>query len=160
MSRLAPRALAALACAVLLANPAGLAAQSADMNFFVAAEGASWGADQPALRVSDTQCADLAYAQGFGHLTWRAYLNGSEAEGEGGQVARARIGSGPWYNYYGVVIAESLEQLHSDENNLWEETAVTQTGEYPPEGALEIPWGSELDGALFDRAGPFFCFGV
>lgn len=129
------------------------------MNFFVAPEGASWGADQPALQVSDTQCADLAYAQGFGHLEWRAYLNGSEEDGESDQVARERIGTGPWYNYYGVVVAESLHQLHSDDNNLWVETAVTVAGEYAPE-ELEIPWGSELDGDLYDRSGPFFCFGL
>lgn len=160
MTRNGSNAIGMLAAALALWTPSGLAAQSADMNFFVAAEGASWGADRPALEVSDTQCSDLAYAQGFGHLTWRAYLNGTEADGEATEVARERIGSGPWYNYYGDVIAESLEQLHSDDNNLWEETAVTQLGEYPPEGKLEIPWGSELDGGLYDRTGPFFCFGV
>jgi hypothetical protein len=126
---------------------------SADMNFFVAGVGAAWGADQPALVVSDQQCADLAYAQGFGHLTWHAYLDGES------ERARDRIGNGPWYNYYGVVIAESLEQLHSDDNNLWEESAVTETGDYPPEG-LVIPKGSELAGGLYTRAGPFFCFGL
>jgi hypothetical protein len=141
--------------AALLWVPAVASGQaSPDMNFFVAAQGANWGADQPALVVSDQQCTDLAYAQGFGHLTWRAYLN------EGDLRARDRIGPGPWYNYYGVLIAENLQQLHSDDNNLWEESAVTVVGDYPPEGRLTIPPGSELDGAKFTRAGPFFCFGV
>lgn len=130
------------------------------MSFFVAVEGATWGADQPALEVSDTQCTDLAYAQGYGHLTWRAYLNGTGADGEGDQIARERIGRGPWLNYYGVPIADDLAQLHSDENNLWVESAVTVLGEYPPDGALEIPMGSRLDGSLYTRAGPYFCFGV
>jgi hypothetical protein len=156
----APRPLSLLGSVLLtLAIPSGAASQSVDMSFFVAAMGASWGEDQPALRVSDAHCNDLAYARGFGHLTWRAYLNGSEEDGEAGQMARERIGPGPWYNFYGVLVAESVEQLHSDENNLWEETAVTESGEYPPDGALEIVWGSALDGALYDRAGPFFCFG-
>lgn len=149
-----------LALAGLLWSPHAIAAQSLDMNFFVAVEGASWGADQPALEVSDSQCTDLAYAQGFGHLTWRAYLNGSADDGEGGQSARQRIGTGPWYNYYGVMIAEDIAQLHSDDNNLWVESAVTVLGEYPPEGSLTIPLGSELDASLYTRAGPFFCFGV
>ena len=67
---------------------------------------------------------------------------------------------GPWFNYYGVSIAENLAQLHSDDNNLWSESALRVLGEYPPDGALEIPMGSRLDGSLFTRAGPFFCFGV
>lgn len=152
--------LGTLTTALLLWQPAALMAQSPDMNFFVAVEGASWGADQPALEVSDTECTDLAYAQGFGHLTWHAYLDGSAADGEGDQVARGRIGTGPWYNFYGVMIAQDLQQLHSDDNNLWEESAVTVLGEYPPDGALTIPPGSELTGSLYTREGPFFCFGV
>lgn len=130
------------------------------MNFFLALKGPTWGADRPALEVSDAQCRDLAYVQGYGHLTWHAYLDGSAAEGEGDEIARDRIGTGPWYNYYGVLIAENLEQLHSDDNNLWSESAVTVTGETAPEGTLEIPWGSELDGGDFSREGPFLCFGL
>ncbi|MDH3207054.1 MAG: hypothetical protein OEO79_10600 [Gemmatimonadota bacterium] len=160
MTKPAGRHLSALMAALLLGTPSAAWAQSPDMNFFVAVEGAAWGADQPALEVSDSQCTDLGYAQGYGHLTWRAYLNGSAADGEGDQVARQRIGAGPWYNYYGVAIAESLAQLHSDENNLWVESAVTVLGEYPPDGTLQIPPGSRLDGSLYTRGGPFFCFGV
>jgi len=144
---------AAAVAAALCAPATGAAQASPDMNFFVAGVGAAWGADQSALVVSDQQCTDLAYVQGFGHLTWHAYLT------EGNERARDRIGSGPWYNYYGVMIAESLEQLHSDDNNLWKESAVTETGDYPPEG-LVIPTGSELNGTLYTRAGPFFCFGL
>lgn len=159
MTKRVERALGVVAGAVLLMAPSAISAQSTDMNFFVAAEGASWGADQPALEVSDTQCTDLAYAQGYGHLTWRAYLNGAADDGEGDQRARERIGQGPWYNYYGVPIAEDLAQLHSDENNLWVESAVTVLGEYAPE-ELPLPMGSLLDADLYTRAGPFLCFGV
>jgi hypothetical protein len=148
-----------LVLAALLCAPCAISGQSLEMNFFVAPSGATWGADQPALRVSDTVCNDLAYAQGYGHLTWRAYLDGSTADGEGDQIGRARIGPGPWYNFYGVLIAENLAQLHSDENNLWAESAVTVLGDYAPE-TLVVPVGSELAGSRFTRAGPFFCFGV
>lgn len=161
MTKPAVRILHALILTALFSAPSRLTAQgSPDMNFFVAVEGANWGADQPGLEVSDQQCMDLAYPQGYGHLQWRAYLNGKTADGEGGQLARERIGPGPWFNYYGVMIAEDVAQLHSDENNLWVETAITVLGEYPPEGVLEIPMGSELDADSFTRAGPFFCFGV
>jgi len=157
-SAVPPAALLAAAMSVCPAAP--LAAQSPDMNFFLALTGPARGADRPALEVSDAHCYDLAYAQGYGHLRWRAYLDGSPADGEGGQRARDRIGTGPWFNYLGVLIAESLEQLHSDENNLWHESAVTVTGELAPEGAVELPWGSELDGGDFGRGGPFLCFGL
>ena len=123
------------------------------MNFFVAPTGPNVLPGRAALPLADQLCGTLAYAQGFGHLQWRAYLN------EGSQVARNRIGSGPWYNYYGVPIAENLAQLHSDDNNLWAESAVTVTGEYAPQGFV-IPLGSQLDGGDFTVRGPFLCFGV
>jgi len=145
---------AVLATVLGVGVPAPAVAQSADMNFFLALRGPARGADRPVLEVSDEHCASLAYAQGYGHLTWRAYLDGP------GERARDRIGTGPWYNYYGVLIAESVAQLHSDDNNLWQESAVTETGATAPEGAIGWPWGSELDGSDFKREGPFLCFGL
>jgi hypothetical protein len=148
-----------LGAAVLLAaSERGLEAQDSGMNFFVAPAGPNYGQTQPALRVSDQHCADLAYPLGFGHLRWAAYLNGEEADGEGGQVARTRIGPGPFINYYGAVVAETVAQLHSDQNDLNAETAVTVTGDYAPDGFV-IPPGSQMDGSDFTRRGPFFCFG-
>ena len=147
--------LAVLVAGLGLATAPSLSAQpAAEMSFFLAVEGPTRGADRPILEVSDEHCGALAYAQGFGHLTWRAYLDGA------GERARDHIGTGPWHNYYGVLIAESIEQLHSDDNNLWRESAVTVTGETAPEGVIELPWGSELDGGDFSREGPFLCFGA
>ncbi|MCH7857489.1 MAG: hypothetical protein IIB37_12120 [Gemmatimonadetes bacterium] len=137
-----------------------LAAQSFDMNFFLVIQGPTWGPDEPDVEISDSHCYDQGYAEGFGHLTWRAYLTGSAEDGEEGEVARERIGKGPWYNYHGIMIAEDVAQLHSDENNLWLESAVTVKGLTAPEDVLEIPWGSQLDGGDFSRDGPFLCFGV
>ena len=149
------RARTGVALWVVALAPLPLAAQapSPDMNFFLAPTGPTFGANQPAQLVADSHCATLAYPAGFGHLTWKAYLT------EGTQAARSRIGPGPWYNYYGVPIAENLAQLHSDDNNLWSESAVTVTGEAAP-ASFTIPLGSQLDGGDFTRAGPFFCFGV
>ncbi|MGE0160532.1 MAG: hypothetical protein AB7T31_14065 [Gemmatimonadales bacterium] len=137
----------------------GAAAQPApNMSFFVVPTGPTYGMNQPTLQVTDQHCATLAYAQGISGLQWRAYLDGKASEGEGGQLARNRIGTGPWHSYYGVVIAESVAQLHSDANNLSYETVSTVTGDYAPQGFV-IPPGSQLDGSDFTRAGPFFCFG-
>ena len=153
------RTISGAAVALAVAAVPLQAQQSPQMNFFVVPTGPTYGANQPTLQVTDSHCATLAYPQNLGHLRWRAYLNGSAAEGEGGQVARNRIGTGPWYNFYGVMIAENVAQLHSDDNNLWYESAVTVTGDYAPEGMV-IPPGSQLDGSDFTRRGPFFCFGV
>ena len=144
--------------ALFAASP--LAGQSTQMNFFVALEGPTWGANSPPVGVSDARCTELAYPLGFGHLSWRAYLTGTSADGEEDKVARERIGEGPWYNFYGVEIAADLDQLHSEANNLSLESAVTVMGDEAPEEALEIPPGSQLDGTAFTREGPFFCFGV
>jgi hypothetical protein len=152
----AVRAVLALAgLALFAAHP--LSAQSLETNFFVAAEGPACCADSPPVRVSDRQCRDLAYAAGMGDGRWRAYMTGRTADGEGDEIARERIGTGPWYNYYGVMIAENLDQLHSDEAALNRETAVTERGEYAPED-FEIPSGSQLNGTAFTREGPYFCF--
>jgi hypothetical protein len=145
-------ALSALFAATTTAQP------SPDMSFFVVPTGPTYGMNQPTLQVTDQHCATLAYAQGISGLQWRAYLDGKASEGEGGQLARNRIGTGPWRTYYGVVIAESVAQLHSDDNNLSYETAATVTGDYAPQGFV-IPPGSQLDGSDFTRQGPFFCFG-
>lgn len=134
------------------------AAQSPDTNFFLVMEGANFGADAPALQVSDQYCEQLAYAAQLGDGEWRAYLNGSEADGEGGEMGRDRIGAGPFINGYGVVIAETLDQLHSDDSNLTQDTAVDLTGSTPSPADFTVPPGSELDAADFTREGPFFCF--
>ncbi len=150
----------ALVAGMALFTASPLSGQSQRMNFFVAVEGPTWGANIPAIAVGDAACTDLAYPEGFGHLNWRAYLTGTATDGEEGQIARGRIGQGPWYNYHGVEIAADLDQLHSDANNLSLESAVNVRGQPTPDGVLEIPPGSQLDGGDFTRAGPFFCFGV
>ena len=43
--------------------------------------------------------------------------------------ARDRIGKGPWQNAKGVVVAKSVEDLHSNYNNINKQTALTEKGE-------------------------------
>ena len=43
--------------------------------------------------------------------------------------ARDRIGSGPWHNYNGVMIAQNVDDLHSDNNNLTKETQLNEKGQ-------------------------------
>jgi hypothetical protein len=131
------------------------------MNFFVMPEGATFGAGQGAVSVGDQHCQTVGYAAGVGSdRVWKVYLDGKGEEGEAAEIARNRIGTGPWYNYYGELIAENLAQLHSDANNLNIDTAVTVDGEYLEPSVLRIPPGSRLRGADFTRAGPYFCFAI
>ena len=58
--------------------------------------------------------------------TWRAYLSTTGAKSVN---ARDRIGRGPWQNAKGEVVARTLDDLHSDKNNLNKQTALTETGQ-------------------------------
>jgi hypothetical protein len=100
-------------------------AQQAAMSFFVTSEGPGKGGDLGGLAGADAHCQRLAAAAGAGAMTWRAYLS---TQGAGAVNARDRIGSGPWANAKGVVIAKSVDDLHG-ENNLTKDTALTEKGD-------------------------------
>jgi hypothetical protein len=57
-----------------------------------------------------------ATARAMRQTKWRAYLSTTEPGGAAGVNARDRIGKGPWQNAKGVVVAKSVEDLHSDSN--------------------------------------------
>jgi hypothetical protein len=116
----------AAACASF-ALPA--AAQMADMTFFVTSVNPGKGADLGGLEGADAHCGALAKAAGTSKTVWRAYLSTTGAQGEAGVNARDRIGKGPWQNAKGVVVAESVDALHSDKTNVTKDTALTEKGE-------------------------------
>ena len=86
------------------------------------AAGPGSGGDLGGLEGADAHCAALAEAAGIGGRTWAAYLSTGTVD------ARDRIGTGPWQNVAGVVVAEGVEALHGDGNNLTKETALDETG--------------------------------
>ena len=70
----------------------------------------------------------IAGAAGAGDRTWRAYLSTQSPDGKArGKSARDRIGSGPWYNSRGELIASDLDQLHIFPN-LVKRTALDENG--------------------------------
>jgi len=93
------------------------------MSFFVTSTGLGDGANLGGLEGADAHCQTLAEAVGEGDKTWMAYLSAE------GTDARDRIGAGPWSNANGDVIANSVDELHSEANNLTYETALTENGE-------------------------------
>ncbi|UCE31048.1 MAG: hypothetical protein JSW68_13570 [Burkholderiales bacterium] len=112
------------------AGPLGVQAQSAvDMTFFVTSQGPGKGADLGGVDGADAHCLALAKAAGSPHANWRAYLSTTAPRGAPGVNARDRIGKGPWRNAKGVVIANSVEDLHSPNNRLDKTTVLTERGE-------------------------------
>jgi hypothetical protein len=100
----------------------------APMSFFVTSTGSGKGADLGGLAGADAQCQALAKAVGSTYTTWRAYLSTTLPGGDAGVNARDRVGTGPWYNAKGVMVAKSVADLHSDANNITKQTALTEKG--------------------------------
>ena len=98
------------------------------MSFFVTSVGPGNGANLGGLEGADSYCQKLAAGTGATKGNWRAYLSSSAADGKAAVNARDRIGKGPWYNAKGVKVAESVENLHSEKNNLNKETALDEKG--------------------------------
>jgi hypothetical protein len=121
-------AMAATLAAWMLGTSAVAQAQSPAMTFFVTSTGAGKGADFGGLDGADKYCQALATAAGAGGRTWRAYLSASATANTPAVNARDRIGSGPWQNAKGVVIAKDVAELHGA-NNLTKQTALTEKGD-------------------------------
>ena len=117
-----------LLAATCLAMPAAQA-DVASMSFFVTSTGKGDGANLGGLEGADAHCAALAKAAGSSKTNWRAYLSTTAPQGEAGVNARDRIGKGPWQNAKGVIVAASVDELHSENTNVTKDTALTEAGE-------------------------------
>ena len=154
------KVLAVLAAALLV----GAAAQQQDhpMSFFITSVGSGNGADLGGLAGADRHCQELATAVGAGDREWRAYLSTITDGGAPAVNARDRIGTGPWYNAKGVMVARDVADLHSDSNNLNKETALTEKGDVV-NGRGDRPnmhdmlTGSNLGGTAFAGEGYTNC---
>jgi hypothetical protein len=114
------------ACLALLPFAAPAQAQQANMTFFLTSAGPGNGGNLGGLAGADAHCGKLAQAAGSSGKTWHAYLS---TQGAGAVNARDRIGNGPWQNAKGVVVAKSVDDLHSDANNLTKQTALSEKGD-------------------------------
>jgi len=123
-------------------------AQQANMTFFITSAGSGKGGDLGGLEGADRHCQQLAEAAGTSGKTWRAYLSTS---GMTPVHARDRIGRGPWQNAKGTVIAQNVDDLHSDNNKISKETGLDEKGN-PVKARGETPnmhdmlTGSQMDG--------------
>jgi TIR domain len=123
------------------------------MTFFVTSTPIGKGGDLGGLAGADRHCQQLAAAAGAGGKTWRAYLS-SAAPTDKGINARDRIGNGPWQNSKGVVIARNVDDLHSANNKLSRDTALTERGAIVTGIGFTPVWHDVLTGS--DREGRAF----
>jgi hypothetical protein len=100
--------------------------QDATMSFFVTSSGPGAGANLGGIEGADAHCTALAEAAGTTGKAWAAYLSTQE-EGKRGISARYRIGTGPWHNAKGVLIANDLDELHLNPNII-KTTALDENG--------------------------------
>ena len=132
--------------------------------FFVTSRGIGRGGDLGGLAGADAHCQALAQAEGSGDHTWRAYLSVSARDGQPAVNARDRIGRGPWYNAEGLLIAASLDDLHSDSDKavINKQTAVTERLD-PVNGVGDTPnqhdilTGSRPDGTALPASDDLTC---
>ena len=140
-----------------MASPVGMAQEAVEdtpLSFFITSAGPGDGANLEGLAGADRHCQMLAEAVGAGDRTWRAYLSAAATASSEAVHARDRIGSGPWYNAAGVLVARDVAHLHSDDNNLTKQTALTESGEVvngrgDDPNRHDILTGSQLDGTAF-----------
>ena len=155
--RLGRIALPALALTALLAGCASTPGNP--MTFFLTSAGPGQGGNLGGLAGADAHCEKLAASAGAGGKNWRAYLS---TQGPGAINARDRIGKGPWTNASGVVVASSVDELHSDRNNLNKQTALTEkgqgvTGNGDPVNNHDILTGSNTDGRVMPGTADLTC---
>ena len=149
-----------LAAAVAGLTACASAPSSGPMSFFITSAGSGRGADLGGLAGADAHCQRLAQAAGAGSRTWRAYLSvpgkfpdQANPTGVPSVHARDRIGTGPWHNAKGELIARDVDQLHTG-NTLSKTTALDERGgvikgrgDTPNEH--DILTGSRADGTAF-----------
>jgi hypothetical protein len=155
MTKIGSLLLAAAAAVGLGLAPAQ--AQQAELSFFITSVGKGNGADLGGLDGADAHCQALARAVGSTNTNWRAYLSTTAPGGAAGVNARDRVGKGPWKNAKGVVVATSVDNLHSDQVNINKQTALNEKGEVvsgrgDPVNMHDILTGSDPQG-MFSTAG-------
>ncbi len=142
------------------------AAPPPPMSFFVASVGKGDGANLGGLAGADAHCQALGAAAGRGAAVWHAYLS---TQGPGAVSARDRIGSGPWHNARGQVIAADNAVLHGDTieqarigNPLGKQLALNEKGELvngvgDKPNQHDILTGSTSDGRAFTDTADHTC---
>ena len=119
------RALVLTVFAITAVAAQDAAAQQNRPGFFIASTAPGTG-NLGGVAGADKICQQAAKATGAGaNRTWRAYLS---TTGPNAVNARDRIGKGPWYNVKGQLIAQNVDELHTEKANINNDTALDEQG--------------------------------
>lgn len=149
-----PVTIGTIACAWPLAAQPQDDAPPPPMSFFITSVGLGDGGNLGGLAGADAHCQALAETVGAGDLVWRAYLS---TQGDGAVNARDRIGTGPWANANGIVMATNVESLHYDNSNFTYEFILDENGNHFDSRIdddydtteHDVLTGSRIDGTAF-----------
>ena len=135
----------------------GQAGSPTPMSFFLTSVGSGRGANLGGLNGADQYCQKLATSVSAGNKTWHAYLSENGSAGHPTRNARERIGTGPWYNAKGALIARTVDELHGEKNNLTKETSLSEKGDVvngrgDNPNRHDVLTGSQPDGTAFPGA--------
>jgi hypothetical protein len=145
---------AAVAAAALIIGCGAMGSSGGNaMSFFITSVNPGKGGDLGGLAGADRFCQSLATSAGAGSKNWRAYLSTTAANGQPAVNARDRIGTGPWTNAKGVVVATGVADLHSANAKVGKDTSLTEKGEVvsgfgDAVNRHDILTGSRPDGTL------------
>ena len=158
MRRIAPFGVLIVTCLA----PVSAQAQAPKTTFFITSAGPGDGAKLGGLDGADRHCTSLADAVGITGVSWRAYLSTVAAAGNPAVNARDRIGSGPWHNAKGVMVARDVDDLHSDNNKLGKEHSLDENGDMvngrgDSPNMHDILTGSQADGTAFPAGEDHSC---
>lgn len=113
-----------------------------EVSFFVTSVGnGTKGGNFGGVGGADAFCANLASQAGIGGKTWVAYVS------TGSENARDRIGTGPWYNIRGQLVAASVDALH--QQGLQKSVVLDEKGGIiDMKNAHDVITGSKEDGTF------------
>ncbi len=128
---------------------------SPQMSFFITSAGSGKGAALGGLAGADKHCQALAAAVGAGGKTWHAYLSAAAADGKPAMHAKDRIGSGPWHNAKGELVAKDVADLHGEAASFTKQSALNEkggivNGRGDTPNTHDILTGSKQDGTVAD----------
>jgi hypothetical protein len=125
------------------------------LSFFVTSQTSVTG-NLGGISGADATCQRLAESVGAGNRFWRAYLSAERDNTNNNQPvnARDRIGTGPWHNASGALVANNVAELHArtgDASLFVDERGLRINGQWtgsPTPNQHDILTGSNQDGTL------------